>query len=111
VAPSWRSPARPTPKWATESGSFAVEADVALSIGEWHHVAGVFDGAEGRIYVDGEVAGSGPSTGAGTGVTVMRFGQISRGGSGNGSCPCAIDEVRIFARTLTPEEVTAEYLR
>ena len=41
----------------------------ALSVGVWHHVAGVFDGSQLRVYVDGALDGSKESTvspGAGT---------------------------------------------
>ncbi|MGA1778835.1 MAG: LamG-like jellyroll fold domain-containing protein [Planctomycetota bacterium] len=33
-------------------------ADAPFTPGRWHHVAGVYDGAEMRLYVDGRLAGS-----------------------------------------------------
>lgn len=40
------------------NGRYAeARADTTLRPGTWHHVAGVFDGSEVRIYVDGRLAG------------------------------------------------------
>ena len=42
----------------------AVSSDPVLEVGKWHHIAGVFDGREVRVYVDGKVVanakGKGP---------------------------------------------------
>jgi hypothetical protein len=42
----------------------ARSAEPALEPGRWHHVAGVFDGGEVRLYVDGRVADRTPGSGA-----------------------------------------------
>ncbi len=34
-----------------------VKAEMALTSGRWYHIAGVFDGSEVRLYVDGTIAG------------------------------------------------------
>lgn len=49
------------------AGRYArAEAQITLKTGQWHHLAGVFDGREVRMYVDGvlraRAAGAGPRT-------------------------------------------------
>jgi hypothetical protein len=81
---------------------------VDLPTGRWVHLAGTFNGNIMRIYVDGEEQGG-----------MERPGTIKP----NGFHVCLgsydvkhvshfdglLDEVKIFARTLTPDEVSAEY--
>ena len=49
-------------------GAYASAAAKApcLRAGAWHHVAGVFDGSEVRLYVDGSLRGRAPAKGART---------------------------------------------
>ena len=68
----------------------------ALEPGRWYHVAGVYDGSERRVYVDGQLDGRAPATGAISGGSAMTIGQ---GFSG------LIDEVRVWNRALTQEEL------
>ncbi len=41
-----------------------VKSDKPVPVGRWSHVAGVFDGEEVRLYVDGEQVGRKPGTGS-----------------------------------------------
>jgi hypothetical protein len=74
----------------------------------WHHVAFVVDAAGGRLYVDGlQRAGrswtgspGAPSTGAG--LSFARYPGIAAP-----YLPGALDDVRIYDRALTAEEITA----
>jgi hypothetical protein len=64
----------------------------------WHHIAGVFDGSEMRIYVDGQrKALKSPAVAPGTGSSHLLIGR-SQDGSGffNG----LIDEVRVTAAAV-----------
>lgn len=38
-------------------------SNASLTVGEWHHLAGVYDGRERRIYLDGELDASAPARG------------------------------------------------
>ena len=71
--------------------------------GQWHHCAATFDGQMMRVYLDGQEIGS-----------LKRPGRITAGGgapgcigsSNGGECfQGAIDDLRIYADALTPQEV------
>lgn len=78
--------------------------------GRWHFVAGVFDGEpsnEGRLYVDGELHAK---------VKMIRLGPVTHEPAhwaiGNDVLPVthfrgAIDDARVYARTLGPETIAA----
>jgi hypothetical protein len=70
-----------------------------LALDTWHHVAGVYDGAQLRLYVDGvlkaSVAGSGSVEVSTRAVTFGTFGADFQG---------QIDEVRISNVALAPEQ-------
>ena len=70
-----------------------------LTTGVWHHVAGVFDGSQIRMYLDGVLDGSMTSTyGLGPGTGNLRIGAraVSNTYFFNGQ----IDEVRVSAATV-----------
>jgi len=67
--------------------------------GNWHHVAGVFDGAQLRVYIDGSLAGSKSSTFApGTGTANLRIG--AKGDDLTIKFNGLIDEARVTAAAL-----------
>jgi hypothetical protein len=78
----------------------------ALSLNTWHHVAGTYDGATAKIYVDGRMDSSiavtgniGNSTGAlGIAHNDTRGGPYLAGG---------LDEIRWYSRALSAAEVAA----
>jgi hypothetical protein len=80
------------------------------SANTWIHVAGTYDGNEVRLYIDGILKDSASQTGniedAGDALTI---GNDATGTSQaiNGS----IDEVRVYKRALTAEEIRTHYLR
>lgn len=81
-----------------------------LQLNTWHHVAGTFDGMELKIYVDGSLVGT---TGFNTSVKIqsspdydLNIGRLAdevqpetRYWNGN------IDEVRIWHRVVTPQDL------
>ncbi|MEM9325940.1 MAG: Ig-like domain-containing protein, partial [Bacteroidota bacterium] len=97
----------------TNSGTLALQATTYISDGQWHHVAGVYDNGEGRIYVDGALQGT-TTRGVRFGSGQTRFGFIGTGSeanSFNGSrgpndeFNGQIDEVRIWSIARTSEEI------
>ena len=85
-------------------------ASSAIWDGGWHMVAGVFDGAAVRLYVDGVQVGPGsPAPGAainyGFPGTTFYFDGYPVPACGNGDFPGGIDEVRLYRRALTPTEI------
>lgn len=81
----------------------------AYNDGQWHHAAATFDGSTLRLFVDGLLISSADVSGlpdmAGTlpvrvGANALTLNRFFRG---------EIDEVRVWNRTLTASEVTAQF--
>ena len=70
----------------------------------WHHFAYTFDGTQNRFYIDGVLVSS--STIQPQAGSVAGF-QIGRGIAGSDYFKGSIDEVRIYSRALSQEEITA----
>ena len=78
-------------------------------LGQWVHLAGVYDGAAMRLYVNGVLRASVAKTGAITSSTRP----ILVGGNAGGTNPLAaganlaggVDEVRLYSRALTSNEI------
>jgi hypothetical protein len=79
--------------------------------GAWHMLAGTYDGSAVRLYLDGQLVGSTPGTGAiGYGLTSNAFVIGNAPPSGcieNTSFNGDIDEVLVFDRALSQAEVQA----
>jgi hypothetical protein len=73
-------------------------------INKWHHVIGVYDGSNVKIYIDGELKETTPAL---TGLIKSSGGSVTIGAQSthnvkfNGS----IDEVAIYSRALSPTEI------
>jgi len=80
-----------------------------LTLGKWHHLAMTYDGALLRMYFDGAPAGSKT-------INKERMpgnGAVSIGRRGDGHCYFTegrIDEVRIYSRVLSAEEIKAHFV-
>ena len=84
-----------------------------MSTGVWHHVAGVFNGTQMRVYVDGVLDGSLNTTNApGSGTSLLRIGKAAHAA---GAAPLflpsfafagLIDEVRVSAAALYTSNFT-----
>ncbi len=91
-------------------------AGASIWDGSWHHIAGTYDGSDVRLFVDGSeigTANAGPSAIA-YGTTVFS-GDLSIGSYGNTFSPLAdwrgdIDEVKIYDRALSGDEIISLYL-
>jgi len=108
---------------ANNGASFATTADLTGSaavfpVGEWHHVAGTYDGAKMQLYLDGQAWGS-PRLMSGA-VSPMRTNSYVTLGAENGRTYCGgclgaryfkgqIDEVDIFNRALSATEIAGIY--
>ncbi len=101
----------------TSDGNAGTGATVTA--GEWHHIAGTYDGTKLQLYVDGQPWGN-PTFGTGT-IAPMESGSFLAIGSEEGrlSCPgCSgryfhgdIDEVAIYGRALSTAEVQGLFRR
>ncbi|MCR4430911.1 MAG: S-layer homology domain-containing protein [Tepidanaerobacteraceae bacterium] len=76
-------------------------------VGNWHHLAGTYDGSTLRLYVDGvQVATKACSVGSGSNSYAVSIGKNAEKGTYMSGL---IDDVRIFKKALTSSEVSAEY--
>jgi hypothetical protein len=76
----------------------SITGGTTLNTGTWYHVAGVFDGSQLRVYVNGVLDGSKSSTFApGFGTSSV---YIGRGGDGLGYFNGLIDEARVTAAAV-----------
>jgi len=87
-----------------QSGSSA-SSTTALSLNTWHHIAAVYDGANTRIYVNGNI---GATVGTASGAIVnntspLRFGFAA--GSNIKYLNGRVDEARVYPRALSAAEV------
>jgi hypothetical protein len=86
----------------TTSWQSVVSSDVVYSIGQWVHVAAVYDGSTFKAYANGVEVGTRSLTGAINDINTP----LTIGGNGGvQSWPGSIDDVRIYNRALTPNEV------
>jgi len=73
---------------------------------EWHHALGLYDGLRISLYVDGVVDGSQAATGLLTTDDITVFiADTNRPGSGPQAWNGLIDDVRIYNKALTQEEI------
>ncbi len=79
-------------KWA---GNMLL-SKTALERNRWYHIAGVYDGKERRLYIDGQLNASEPKTG-----TISRGGRITIGQGFTG----LVDEVKVWNRALSANEL------
>ncbi len=94
-------------------GGYATNtAWVTISTGSWHHIVGTYDKNAGsdqvKLYKDG-IEGGYPDTYTGSISTNTEPLVIGADSDGNYPFNGAIDEVRIYNRALSPEEINASY--
>jgi hypothetical protein len=87
---------------------FYFNSDVSVGDGFWHHIVGVRTSTtEGEIYVDGKLAGSG----SGPARSLSNFDVVvGRWNGGSLYFNGIIDDVRIYNRALSAEEIQELYL-
>jgi hypothetical protein len=89
----------------TTKGSFRVFAYSSLAANVWTHVAGTYDGASLRLYIDGTLVNS--ASASGTIVPGTRDLWLGRAPWGEGFTG-RYDEVRIYDRALTAVEIARD---
>lgn len=82
-----------------------------IADGKWHHVVGVRRGKEIYLYVDGERVGKGTTPGkvAGDNLAPLRIGGFGVSRYKRWAFEGAIDEVRIYNRALSEDEIRERY--
>jgi len=77
----------------------------------WHYVVGTYDGSTAQLYIDGVSVslGSEGTGGAAAGTNIMWIGRLIPSTENNYRFTGKIDEVRIYNRVLTAQEVLRLY--
>ncbi|MFD4994026.1 LamG-like jellyroll fold domain-containing protein [Cellulosimicrobium cellulans] len=91
---------------ASSANAYRADAGAALPIdGTWVHLVGTFDGSRVRLYVDGVEAASVPGPASvGTNALPLVVGDQPAGGY---PLRGAVDDVRLYDRALTAQQVAA----
>jgi len=92
--------------WVGCGGALEAISNESINTGQWYHLAGTYDGENLKIYVDGNLKKTQQATGC-TGVNYTTF--IGYNDIDNVYFDGTIDEVKVYNRALTQEEITAEY--
>jgi hypothetical protein len=81
---------------------------VFQNTGEWHHVGLTYNNHALKLYIDGEEDGSNNVT-AGAYTSGFRIGRVKNPSSTYGSWDGVIDEIVMYDKALSPEEVEQLY--
>ncbi|MCT4592119.1 MAG: Ig-like domain-containing protein [Candidatus Gracilibacteria bacterium] len=81
----------------------------SLETGKWHHIITTFDGTHLKLYQDGEIIGSYYVPGY---ISNNKYNRLTIGTTNRGSFPHAglIDELKIYKKVLTEEEIKEKYV-
>lgn len=88
------------------SGSTSISGGSSLADGAWHLVTGVKSGSTGYLYVDGVQVGTSAVSGTTTGGTSY-LGIGKYGSSGTNYFNGSLDDIRIYSRSLTSDEIVS----
>ncbi len=84
----------------------SVDTDGKFPLGQWFHVVGTYDGDRMRLYLDGRMIDETLDVGSPEyDENPLRVGGDTVGGMPSNHWPGSIDEVRVYDRELTFEEV------
>ena len=90
-----------------EKGANVVTAPSTIHSGKWYHIAATYDGKEAAVYIDGKKAASAPLQGKLLSCNEpLYFGSSPEISSAE---PGLIDEVAIYSRALTENEIAQMY--
>lgn len=93
---------------STPWNSSAVATGIQMPLNQWWHLAGTFDGAQLRFYINGKLASSAPGRLGTSNAEPLRIGTIDFN-SPYDAFEGLLDEVSIYRRALGPEEIQAIY--
>jgi len=83
-------------------------SNTAVNDGNWHYIVGTYDGTTAKMYIDGVLDNSGARTNGLSSDTSLYFALHQDGSS---RFDGLIDEVRIYNRALSAEEIRYHYNR
>jgi len=92
--------------WTPGFVAWQTKASAVVKMNEWHHIAGIYDGANVITYIDGKEAGRVAQTGKlATSTVDVVIGRDRRSCCNARKAKQAIDEVTIWERALSAAEV------
>jgi len=91
--------------WTGSGAGWNATTGPAAKLGEWTHVAATFGNEQRKLYINGRLVGEGTAPLSLNTQRPLRIGGGATEGAGNYFFPGKIDEVRVYNRVLTPEEV------
>jgi hypothetical protein len=86
----------------------SVTSSTALTLGLWHHIAGTFDGGKLRLYINGVLDNETAAEAVITYSAPFRAGYAA-GTSGEGYYAGLIDELAVYNRPLSDDEIASRY--
>jgi RHS repeat-associated protein len=100
----WLNGGVPTFRIGTASSSTDIAAGSALNAA-WHHIVGSYDGANGRLYVDGQLAAGPTAVASGAGTSSFTIGSLS----GTNLFVGNLDEVAVYPSALSSARIQSHY--
>ena len=89
--------------------SSTIDGGDVISDGNWHHFGFTFNGTTAKLYIDGAQYGSPINPAGFGGISSVKI--MTRGDAASGFVSGSIDEVAIFNRTLSGQEILDNYKR
>ena len=99
--------------YSTATGALSsATATFSINDGDWHHIAGTYDGANIRLYADGAQLATNTQSGA---IGHLANGEFNINGLSSGtsgfSCDGIYQNVRVFDAALTADQISLLYER
>ncbi len=97
-------------RFMTGNSWSGLHSTTVLSTGTWYHIVGTYDGVTKKIYINGALEASTALTGnITTNTRSVQIGSYDSSGTPTAFLTGAIDEVRVYNRALSAEEVANLY--
>jgi len=91
--------------WTGSGTGWNATTGPAAKLGEWTHVTATFGNEQRKLYINGRLVGEGTAPLSPNTQRPLRIGGGATEGAGNYFFPGKMDEVRLYNRVLTAEEV------
>ncbi|MEV5606447.1 LamG-like jellyroll fold domain-containing protein [Streptomyces sp. NPDC052299] len=90
-------------------GAHRARAEMTPELGHWYHLVGVRSGDRIKLYVDGKLASTAAAGSADVSSGALSVGRAKWSGNNTDFWNGSVDQVQVFDKALTDQEVTALY--